>query len=262
MEKATPLYLDVLRTELERRLSNNPRYSLRAFARALDVDPAVLSRSLTGKRGLSRAVGERMAGNLKLSPVERTHFLNSIAEEKKRNFLEKCEMPTNTSLGWEAIEADQFAVIADLYHYAILELACVKGFKPNIHYIAKRLGLTSMQARFGVERLMRLGLLEKRNGTWCKSKRNIGTADKNITTPALKRHQRQILEKAIAAIDSQALSIRNMTGMTMAIDPKRIPVAKKMIQEFSEALCSYLEQGERTEVYQLGISLFSLGEDK
>jgi hypothetical protein len=53
-----------LRLEFRRRVERNPRYSLRAFARALEVHHSTLSRTLEGARGFSdpfiRHLGHRL----------------------------------------------------------------------------------------------------------------------------------------------------------------------------------------------------------
>jgi transcriptional regulator with XRE-family HTH domain len=46
-------FSELLREELERRRAGNPRYSLRAFARRLQVDHSTLSQLLRGRRRLS-----------------------------------------------------------------------------------------------------------------------------------------------------------------------------------------------------------------
>jgi transcriptional regulator with XRE-family HTH domain len=54
----------ILTAELDRRRAANPRYSLRSFARDLDVDHSTLSQILRGKRRLTgrvvRAFGRRL----------------------------------------------------------------------------------------------------------------------------------------------------------------------------------------------------------
>ena len=53
--------------------------------------------------------------------------------------------------------------------------------------------------------------------------------------------------------------------MTMAIYPKKLPMAKTMIRDFREQLCQYLETDNKTEVYELAIQLFpktDIGESK
>jgi uncharacterized protein (TIGR02147 family) len=74
----------------------------------------------------------------------------------------------------------------------------------------------------------------------------------------LKRRQKQILEKALEALENDPIETRSMTGMTMAIDPSKIPEAKKLISEFNRKMSKFLETGKKSEVYELQISLFSL----
>ncbi len=54
----------LLQSELDRRRAANPRYSLRAFARALAIDHATLSQMLRGKRRLTTrkvsAIGRKL----------------------------------------------------------------------------------------------------------------------------------------------------------------------------------------------------------
>jgi len=57
-------YRLVLKAELERRRSRNASYSLRAFARDLELSPSRLSRVLNGKEALSRPRAERIGGKL------------------------------------------------------------------------------------------------------------------------------------------------------------------------------------------------------
>ena len=71
-----------LRTEFRRRLARNPRYSMRAFARALDVHHTTLSRILDGSRGLSHPMLRRLAARLAMSPDEVRAALS--AEDARR----------------------------------------------------------------------------------------------------------------------------------------------------------------------------------
>ncbi len=69
-----------LRLEFERRLKRNPRYSLRAFARQIGLQPARLSYVLSGKHGLSRDAAALIASRLgpcsALRPVVETSACN------------------------------------------------------------------------------------------------------------------------------------------------------------------------------------------
>ena len=54
----------VLRSEFDRRLARNPRYSMRAFARTLGVSHSTLSRFFAGRRRLTARAIRRIGGKL------------------------------------------------------------------------------------------------------------------------------------------------------------------------------------------------------
>ena len=62
--------IDLLNNEFKHRYENNPHYSLRAFARDLDVQPATLSHILNRKRVPSNEFKNKSYKALELSKVE------------------------------------------------------------------------------------------------------------------------------------------------------------------------------------------------
>lgn len=63
-------FREVLEAELRRRRERNPRYSLRAFARALALDHSSLSQILRGKRRLTGKVIRRLGAVLRMPARE------------------------------------------------------------------------------------------------------------------------------------------------------------------------------------------------
>ena len=149
-------------------------------------------------------------------------------------------------------------VLSDWYYTAIIELTLTDNFKSDINWIASQLNVSVIKIKLAVERLLELELLSLEDGVLRKTDNRISTQDKSLTTGALRRRQKQWLEMACDSLENDDISIRSHTSMTMAIDPKLIPEAKKMISEFNRKLCDFLEQGEKTHVYDLGIALFPL----
>jgi hypothetical protein len=78
----------------------------------------------------------------------------------------------------------------------------------------------------------------------------------------LKKNQKQFLEKAIYSLENDPLEERSHTNMTMAIDSKKMELAKQMIREFQMALCNVLETGKRDQVYNLSVALYPLQKNK
>jgi uncharacterized protein (TIGR02147 family) len=255
-------YQSYLRAELARRCERNPRYSLRAFCRSLAMDPGAMSRVLSGKQRLSVKAAKKITDQLDLSPLERQSFLRSVLKESETRQLEALSSLGHSlgdpSLGVHEIEMDVFRVMSELYHYAILELTETENFRPSPTLIAKRLGISSLQARLGLERLVRLGLLEKKGRAYRRTSAHISVKDKNVTGPALIRQHKEILSRAMSSLDEVRLEKRASNAITMAIDPDSLPLAKRLIVDFCRALCETLEKGRRKKVYQLSVNLFPL----
>lgn len=258
MASSAPYYRLYLQSELSRRCRKNPRYSLRAFAGHLGMDPGAFSRILSGKRPLSPRLAKKLSDTLSLAPNDQLRFLNSVAQDRAWQGMRTLMGPAPSPEVTEEISHDRFQVIADLYHYAILELTYVEGFRPDARWIARALGITAIEAQLALARLLRLGLLEKKDGTFKKTKKQITTKDKHATTPALRRHQKQSLSGASESLERDPIEDRDITSMTMAVDPDKLPLAKRLIAEFTQQLCETLETGRQRRVYELGIHLYPL----
>jgi uncharacterized protein (TIGR02147 family) len=238
----------ILQQEFVKRCQKNPRYSLRAFAKSLSIEPSPLSAILRGKRPLTDKMTNRLGLALGLGLDEVSKFVQAEKAADGPNY--------------QQLALDSYALISDWYHYAILELIRVKSFKPDLSYIAKTLNISKTEAHIAVERLQRLELLViKKNGKWIDTTAN-GSAtniNQDLTSQASKKLQRQVLEKAIEALENLPTDVRSQTSMTMAIHPEDLDQAKVMIKNFRRELCAFLEKNKKpTQVYNLGISLYPL----
>lgn len=85
-----------LEDELARRSQNYPRYSLRAFARHLEVDSSFLSKILNGKRTVTMRTIRMFGERLNLTPDELQRFGEVSREKKMKRKLERLleRMPT------------------------------------------------------------------------------------------------------------------------------------------------------------------------
>lgn len=257
-------YRVFLRDTLEDRAKANKSYSLRAFARDLGIAPQTLSGLLRNKKAISSDVAAHIAQRLNLEGDETTYFCDlveliharsEVARQVASIRLNRYVAPSQ----YQLVGQDVFRIISDWYHFAILELTFVRGFKSNPKWISKRLGISQHEASQALLRLKRLKLLKQTGQTLQKTNKSIRTTN-DVPSDALKEFMRQLLQKAIESLSFQDVHTRDCTSMTMAIDPKRMVKAKQMIQEFRRNLCTYLENGDRTEVYCFAAQLFRLTE--
>ena len=84
MEEVTD-YKIYLTREFEFRRRRNSGYSLRAFARDLEIQPSKLSEILSQRVGMSTATAEKIAANLKLLDDESRHFISLVERDHGRS---------------------------------------------------------------------------------------------------------------------------------------------------------------------------------
>ena len=259
-------YVHILKQEFQKRLTANPRYSLRAYARSLKLDPGFLSHLLNQKRKLSVNRALEIAPALKLSRLDKTVFINLVRLEWARTEDLKNEIIKDLSKNLliqkvKEMDLQVFSTISNWYHHAIIELTFKEAFAFNPKNVAKTLGISENEAKTALERLVNLGLIKFENKKHIKTEGHLNPKGQVISHAQRQRHK-QILAKASDALDQQSVERREFQSITMCIDPALLPEAKLRIQEFAWDLCNQLESKKRKEVYEMSIQLFSLEDRK
>lgn len=222
-----------LQDEFSRRMRVNERYSVRAFANHLGVDSSSLSQILSGKRLLS--------------------------EKKMKTLCDKIGIQTpseSTESDFSLLSMDSFAVISDWYHFAILDLTHLKNFKSDPAWIARKLSIQPMEAIQAFIRLKRLGMLVEKDGRLVKAEGFYTNYSEGVTSAALKEYQRQVIKKALHAVDGCPQERKDITSITIAADSKKLKEAKEKIKNFRRELCAFLEDGESDSVFHLALQLY------
>lgn len=245
---------NVLRTKFAEIQRQNPRYSLRAYAKKVGVHVGALTYIMNGKRNVSRKLAERMARRLLLDPQERSEVLGLFPEKRKR--------PVQGTEAFEPryleLKASEFKIAAEWEHFAVMSLARCKDFVSTPEWIARRLGISPTRAKQVVDRLLQLGLLQSDSkGKWTRSKQSYRTTD-DVADLSLKKHHEQTLDLAKESLFRDGISIRDFTSLTMAIDPRKIGETKELIRNFEDQASEILESGHPTEVYRLSVQLYPL----
>lgn len=271
MERALTLHaaLDyrlILKEELDSRCAQNPRYSLRAFARDLKLAPSRLSEILNKKQGLSRKAAERIADILGYGGEERDYFCDLVDSLHARSKSEK-EVARIRLMKYRReaeeffqLRVDTFKIISDWYHLGILELINLDGFRDEPRWIARTLRITPVQAELAVERLIRVGLLE-RKGERLAATTGTGWIQSEIPSESIRKFHRQILQKAGDALATQTLAEREFTANVLTINRKDLTEAKNEIRRFQQRFCQNLKNQKNTDsLYCLAIQFFNLAE--
>jgi transcriptional regulator with XRE-family HTH domain len=235
-----------LRAELQRRTQLNPRYSMRSFARALDVSHSLLSLVMSGKRSPSRTLLLKLSD---LLGVKEQFFYvgpddSSFAAKSEQMFL------------------IDFELIANWYYLAILSLLETADAQFNPDWMAARLGISKTEASLAMGQLKDLEIIAEVEGRW-KQVRPPIAMENTRSTAFTRRFQKNQLQKAIESLENDPMEIRDMSSVTFAMDPEHIDYAVRRIRNFRRELMNELENmGEAKEVYSLAVQMIPLTKSK
>ena len=256
-------YRSILKEELEIRCSRNAHYSLRAFSRDIGLSPSLLSGVLNARHGLSRQAAENISKRLGFSISESLYFCDLVESaharaKVKRDLavirLKKYQSPDR----YNDLQMDAFKVISDWYHFAILELTYISGFKNDSSWIASSLSIQEHLVKQAIERLKRLGLLVE-SGKTLKATEDFTASPDGTPSKCIRNFHQQVLEKALSAIAAQDINERDFSASIMAIKKSRMREAKAAIKTFRRKFTADLtDDKERDAVYCLAIQFFQL----
>jgi uncharacterized protein (TIGR02147 family) len=257
-------YRTYLRAVLVSRISINPAYSLRCLAMELGISPALLSLVISGRKNFStdRALG--VAQKLELNRSESEYFCALVqfetakTETLKNQCLEKMRR-LNRNKPITDLNTDFFHVIAEWYHIPILLMTDLDDFELSPKSAAKHLGISVLEASAALDRLQRLELLERDTaGRWRRVPEN-GLFKSETANRGLQHFHRQMLMMAMRSLETQDNREKVVGSQTFSVDVEQLPAARKMIEEFLNAVAGHFDKGnKRTEVYHLGVQLFNV----
>ncbi len=252
-------YLDILKKEFDSRKRINQNYSLRAFARDLELSPSRLSEVLSNKSGLSEKTAEKVAKKIRLSPsetklfvelVNKKHARSSKARQNAHDYLE-------SNFNKNSISLDGFRVISDWYYFAILSVMELDECNGKAEWIAKRMGLDIEITLSALKTLHSLDYVSEADSAYHLLKNNLTTTH-DIKSYALRNYHKQNLQRSMESLDTVDVELRDITSMTMTFERSRMKEAKEMLKDFRRMFCQKMEDGKKEEVYSLNIQFVPL----
>lgn len=245
---------ELLKLELQKRSAANARYSLRAFARDLQINPSHLSKILRGQVTVSEEKFQLFADRLKLptselQKIRKTEMLRAEIGQC-RDWLERVEKQIEILTG----EGRKLPSSCEWIHCALLALSETDDFQSSPAWLAARLGVSQGEVEQGLRWLQNAGaIVFDKDGHW-----------KRIPLPptgeaAIGKIQcRQFLQRALENFDHKEAGLH--TGLTIAVDGSEMEKIQQYILIFQRALEHMIEEtGEKKDsVYQMSVSFFPL----
>ncbi len=246
--------VELLRFEYSCRCEKNSAFSLRSFARVLNVSHTLLSFVINGHRIPSKKFIEKICERLNLDPEQKKILMQSTP------FIQGKKKTKVSDVAYNKISLDTFSLLSEWQHYAILSLLEIEGTEFSIEFISKRLNINEMLAKISMQRLLDLKLVEcvetPQGNKWKQSSAPI-VVENLESTSYTRKFQKQLITKAIDSMENDPIELRDMSSTTFAMDPQHVGYALKRIREFRRELVKELEDfGQPKEVYNITVQLF------
>lgn len=224
--------------------ATNARYSKRAYAKKLGISHGPLVEIMNGTRSVSPKMAIRLCARLSLSPKQ----IGLITEpENVKDFRNEYEL-----------KEDEFFLIADVQHFALLNLIKIKGQSHETRKLAQKMELAEDRVRSMLERLLRLELIEiNEKDQYVRTKNSIRSSDE-VLSLSIKASHKAMLELAASKLDSTPVELRDFTSIVMPVNTKKIKAAKELIRKFQDDLESLLEDSKADEVYTFNMQLIPM----
>ena len=259
----TDSYRDILKQHFALRRTRNGSYSLRAFARDIQLSPSRLSEVIASGQRLSRESAERIGRRLGLTQQELRRFCDLADLEHPKDSVRSAakarlvETPHSAGTTWRNLQ-DEVTAVTNWFHLAILEMLDFSVASQTVSAMASRLGLAVTEITDALATLSRLKLVRISGNKIRKTHDNLATPSE-LPSGAVRNLHDQLLGKAGAALHEQPFHRRSFDALVLALPEDRLPEAMLRIRDFVGRFNSEFGNApNKDQVYCLAVQFFAL----
>lgn len=241
MEANFKSYRSVLKFEYESRKIKDPAYSLRTYARDLELKVSQLSEILSKKKGLSpkraRKVGQRLA----FRDEKLTWFLSLVEAEHSRSPLVRKQAKKKVALYHNGVRSQELQIDSlpfDFYwyHLAIRRMTLLADFNSEPEWIAKHLNVSVAEVRQACKDLLHAGLIKKNTNGNLIHVENVYLSRQAMNDKARTGVCRSMLQKSFESYSKPRENRRHHGNHIFTISRELLPEMMDLIRDFIDKL--------------------------
>lgn len=245
-------HITKLIAELAVRKSKNSLYSVRSYARDLELDSSSLSSILIGNRKIPQLKIEQIAGLVCSSEAEKKKFIASA--KHVHTSLNKIKKQKNLP-DRIVISEDKFIKISEVETYTFLSMLELENCPQDVEWLAKKLNKTKKWVQNTISILTEYGMVEEVNGRLVRTTRRTTTNDE-VTSKYIIKHHIDSLVLAGQKCAELLPDERYFSTITIPSDPEHLNYLKTLFMEFEDKISEYLSTKKKTDVYKLSIQFY------
>jgi len=230
-------YRDVLKNVYSDRNSVNESYSIRAFAKDLEIAPSTLSEILAGKKNLSSSKAKSVAVKLRLPMWYQQYFSDLVTIQTRSNKLIKEQaakrlesFDNNNKL--KMMNYMTKKAITSWVDLAILEMSYLRGFHACPQYISKKLKVDEEVVKTSLDRLIEIKMLVKDDaGKWADSEPFLSSSD-GVTSDSIRVLHLNLLKLFQKKLEEEKnIKNRIMKSAILSVSSEKKKLIEKVMDE-------------------------------
>ncbi len=255
---------EYLKTELVKRFQRRPHYSLRAFARDLELSPSTLSDFLNNKLSLSEERIQLLAKKIALESKHQDHWLDLVRLKysKKRSDIQlaKIRIKQRLEKNGGKLSIARFKTLTTWYYLCVYHLIQMHPRFQDIDVCAKSLGITTAEVQNALMALVQVGILKFDNNIY-QPQEDFVLVSEETPSEHIRKYHAQFLYKANQSIEEQPPSLRELSTCIMTVRKEDIEKIRLEIQNFADTVVAkYTAAADVDQLYCLTTQFFSLTE--
>lgn len=163
MVNTTFRFAKIIETEFKKKQKRNSRYSLRAFARDLELSQSTVSLLMRGKTGLSKKKAQEVAVKLGFTGEDLNYFIDLVVADcaKHPSVRKEAELRLNQhNSQFNLTDLEICRTLSSWYTIASLELIEIYGKQATEQFLAKTLNVSTAKIKKSIKNLHTLKIID------------------------------------------------------------------------------------------------------
>lgn len=261
-------YRKFLRDFYEDRKSRPSGFSYRQFClRAGLTSPSLLKEVMDGKRNLTEASTAQFARGLGLTDADTAffgalvRFNQAVDPGMKQQCLEEMRR-LRRKIPIAVVPLDAYDYYSKWYLPVLRELAPTRDWNGDWPALARRVRprIRPLEAREGIDLLLKLGMLQRQGARWIQADPVIGTGGE-VGSLAVRAGNREFARKGLESIDELPPAERDVSTLVVGLPKSAHTLVQQEIREFKERLIRLAQDHpDSDEVFAVNVQFFPLSQ--